>query len=239
MFHSRRLRKSVTRRYRLFGRSLPRTEQRGRIFVQINRRVRMFAQNGSWREWIDLAFKARLHGLGFARIRHDRDDLPGAENLSNGHGDSTLGDIGETGEPALIHLLLSASLVKFHNQVGFQGLKIGRRIVEREVRVFADACESKIHRLGLQFRANLFRNLFRIALAVQKMVLRDSCFVNEALEQIFSKARGVRDRQAYVFIQMEKLDATPIDVRSGSQFVQKFKLRRARRRHETRRRSGL
>ena len=179
----------------------------------------MFAQERSRRERTDLAFEARLHSLGFPRIRHNRDDFPGAENLSNGHGDCSLGDIGEVGEPSLIHLLLSASLVQFHNQVGLRGLKIRRRIVEREVRVFADARESKINRSGLQFRANLVRYRFRIELAVQKMVLCDSRFVNEALEQIFAKARRMRHRQADVFVQMEKFDTTPIEVRSGSQFI--------------------
>src|SRR5258705_2273500 len=104
----------------------------------------MFAQNRSRRERTDLAFEACLHSLGFPRIRYSRDDFPGAENLSNGHGDCSLGDIGEVGEPSLIHLLLPASLVQFHNQVGFRGLKIRRRIVEYEVRGFADGRGSKI-----------------------------------------------------------------------------------------------
>jgi hypothetical protein len=81
-----------------------------------------------WHEQTDLAF-GRTFSLGF-RASGTTAMISGAE-LSNGHGDCSLGDISEVGEPSLIHLLLSASLVQFHNQVGLRGLKIPRRIVER------------------------------------------------------------------------------------------------------------
>ncbi len=57
-------------------------QQRCRILVQIDGRVRMRSQNGRGRQLVDLSFKARFHCVGFARIGHDRENFFHLEDLT-------------------------------------------------------------------------------------------------------------------------------------------------------------
>jgi hypothetical protein len=54
--------------------------------------------------------------------------------------------------------------------------------------------------------------------------LRNSRLMNQPFEEVLAKTRRMCDRQANVLIQVEELDATPIDARRTRQSFQEFHL---------------
>ena len=57
---------------------------------------------------------------------------------------------------------------------------------------------------------------------------------NQPLEKIAAEARGMIDRQADILVEMEHLDARPVDPRRGHQRLEELDLRGAGRGNESR-----
>ena len=125
-------------------------QKRCRFGVEVYRRVRMCAQNGSGRGRANLPFQASLYGARFLRTGNDCDDLFALQDLFHGHRDSASGNLGNGFEPAFVDLLRAACLIEFDDQIRFIGFEIGGRIVERQVRILADSDEREIDGRGLQ-----------------------------------------------------------------------------------------
>ena len=85
--------------------------------------------------------RARLPLVG-----HDAEDLLRLQDLAHRHRNRPLGHLFDPREPALAHLLPAAGLVEANHEVGLFGLEVGRRIVERQVAVLADAHEGHVDR---------------------------------------------------------------------------------------------
>ena len=61
------------------------------------------------------------------------------------------------------------------------------------------------------------------------MVVGDSGFPHQLLQQHLAKASRMRDRQADVFVEMKSFHLRPVDLRRLGNSIQKFELRRSRR----------
>jgi hypothetical protein len=71
-------------------------------------------------------------------------------------------------------LLLPAGFIKLDHEIRLLRLKIRWWIVERKVAILTDSHKGNIHWLGTQFPADFLHHYLRVALTIQKMVLRDS-----------------------------------------------------------------
>jgi hypothetical protein len=78
------------------------------------------------------------------------DNLAAAHDLADGHRNSPGWDGFQIGEPTFAHLLAAASLVQVYNDIRVLNLKIGWRVIERQVPVFADADQRQVDRILLQ-----------------------------------------------------------------------------------------
>ena len=74
------------------------------------------------------------------------------------------------------------------------------------------------------------RQVGRISL--YKVILRNSGLVDDALQQKFTKARRMNERQSDIFIQMKGLNLVPVDACHPRQRFQELKLRVARRKND-------
>src|SRR5580692_12291671 len=99
----------------------------------------MSTQNRCRGHGADIALKAGFHSLRFARVGHDRENVPSLENLTHRHGDRVLWHLRNIGEPSLAHLLLSARFIEIDDDVRFFRIKVSRRIVEGDMTVLADS----------------------------------------------------------------------------------------------------
>src|SRR5215469_4126174 len=115
-----------------------RAKQRGRIRVEIDRGIGMPAHNGSWRHRADLSLEACLYCLSFALVWYNSKNFFRLENLFGGHRDRLLGNLRDVGKPGLAYLLLAAGLVQIHDDVRFLDVKVGRRIIKRDVSILTD-----------------------------------------------------------------------------------------------------
>ena len=133
------------------------------------------------------------------------------------------------GEPALADLLAPAGLVERDDEVGLLGVEIGGRIVEGEVAVLADADERDVDRRRTRSPADLVGDLPRLVLAVEEVVrARCPSVANQPLEEVAAEACGMIERQADVLVEMEHLDARPVDARRGNQRFEKLESARRR-----------
>src|SRR5947207_10303579 len=57
------------------------------------------------------------------------------------------------------------------------------------------------------------------------MIIHDSRFADELLQEHLAEAAGMRDRKTDVLIQMKRLDIQPLNLRRGGQRFKKFLLR--------------
>src|SRR4029077_18413676 len=64
-----------------------------------------------------------------------------------------------------------------------------------------------------------------LSVAVKQVILRDSSFSNQLLEQHLAKASRVGDRQPDVLIEMKHLNMLPVEVGHFGERVQEFQLR--------------
>src|SRR5437870_2959445 len=85
------------------------------------------------------AFDAVFHRLCLPLIRNRADNCAGFYDLLDRHRYGLLRDILKRRKPSFAKLLSAAGVVEIDDDVRLVGLKIGRRIVESEMPVFADA----------------------------------------------------------------------------------------------------
>src|SRR6202020_180859 len=103
--------------------------------------------------------------------------------------------------------------------------KIGRWIVECDVRVLANAEERDVHGRRCQMRAHSPNDLQRISgVTVEQMVIHDSGFPPQLLQQHFAKTSRMRHRQADVFVEMKSFYAGPVDPRRPRQSIQQLEM---------------
>src|SRR5205823_3057197 len=81
-------------------------------------------------------------------------------------------------------------------------------------------------RLTLQLPPNLGNRTSSISVSVQEMVSGNPGLVDQTLQQVLSETRRMCDRKPDVFVEMEHLDTTPVNVGSSGQRIQKFELGR-------------
>ena len=94
-----------------------------------------------------VAFDRIANRLGFALVGHRANNRSALHDLPHAHRDRLLRHIVERREPTFAQLLAAAGVVELDDQVGFFGFEIGRRIVEREVAIFADADKGNVDRM--------------------------------------------------------------------------------------------
>jgi hypothetical protein len=184
----------------------------------------MLTKDRCWSYWADFPFQTRVNRQSFALIWHDANNLPGAQDLPYGHGDGFLRHILHLSEPAFIDLLFPARFVEVNHQKWLLRLKISRRIIESKVPIFSDTSEQNIHRLGCQCLTDLVRHGMGISLAVEKMVMRDSGWLDKPVANVLPKACGMSCGKTNIFVQMKKLDALPVETGNARQRLQKLQL---------------
>ena len=106
----------------------------------------MGSQNRCGNNWGNISLQRVLDGLRFSFIRDHYDDLLGPQDLPHRHRNRLLRNIGHFGEPAFVHLLLTTGSIEIDNKIRILNFKIGRRIVERQVSIFADPNKGEIYR---------------------------------------------------------------------------------------------
>src|SRR5262245_10611224 len=170
----------------------------------------MSAQDRSRSHRPYLAFKTRFDGLRLASVRHYADYLFRFENLANRHGYRFLRHLIERRKPSLADLLAATRFIELNHYVGLFSLKIGRRIVEREMSFFAYADKSDINRRGGQSVTNSVDHFLRVRFSVKKVIFLDAGPTNQSLKQILPEARGMLDGQPHILVQMKHLDGLPV-----------------------------
>ena len=73
-----------------------------------------------------------------------------------------------------------------------------------------------------------------VVLAVEQVIAGHPGLANQPIEQVFAEARGMIDGQTDVFVEMEHLDAQPVDAGCRGERLEKVELRGARRRDDSR-----
>jgi hypothetical protein len=104
-------------------------------------------------------------------------------------------------------------------------VEVGRRVVEREVAVLADADERHVDRVARNRLADRPAHGVDVPLAVELMEHGDPRRLDEMLAQYPAEAGRMRGRQADVLVEVEQLDPRPVDARAPDQVVQEPELR--------------
>src|SRR5438045_3946647 len=144
----------------------------------------------------DLCFEAIFDRLRFSFIGNDAQDVARLENLSDGHRDRSSRNFFKAAEPPFADLLTPASLVEFDNQIRLCRFKVGGRIVESQMTVFADADERRINRVSrdnLSQSAALVLRVWPLTFDVIKIGRMNA--LSDALPEILSETRRVRAAQ--------------------------------------------
>ena len=89
-------------------------------------------------------FNHAFDSLSFAFIGHNIDDNFALADLRNTHAESVGGNSIKGGEPAFAQLLITAGIIKFHNQEGFVGIKVSRGVIESDVTIFTNTDKSDV-----------------------------------------------------------------------------------------------
>src|ERR1700677_920972 len=172
----------------------------------------MGTQNRRRNHGADRAFKTTLYGLRFARARNTRQYLPGFENLASRHRDRLLRYLRNVGKPGFAYLLLAAGFIQRHDDVGVLSFKVGRGVVECDVPVLANSQKCNIHGAGCElyaYTAHYFRRISSVA--VEQVIVGNSSFVHQLVQQHLPKTSWVGGRQADVFIEMKNFYTRPVD----------------------------
>src|SRR6516165_4303443 len=106
----------------------------------------MASQNRRRRHRTDLSLEAGLYRLSLALVWHDRKNFFCLKNLFRGHRNGLLGNLRNIGEPGFTNLLLPASLIEIDDDVRLLSVKVGRRIVKRDVSILANSEEGDVNR---------------------------------------------------------------------------------------------
>ncbi len=115
-------------------------------------------------------------------------------------------------EPSLAELLAPAGVVERYHDVGIVDLEIGRRIVEGEVRVLADADAGDVDLGRGQQGGVAAALLLRVGgVAVEQVDGAEGQAVEEPLAQVAPEAGRVPLGEPEVLVEVEGGDAPPVD----------------------------
>jgi len=137
-------------------------------------------------------------------------------------------------EPGLAHLLPPASLIQFDHEIRVFNFKISRRIVEGEVPILTNAQKGDINRRRSQCLSLAAHDFGDITIAIQQVIVGNSSFLYQLLQQHLPEAARMINRKADVFVQMKNLNPRPVDAWLAGKRVQKLELRRSRRGNDPR-----
>src|SRR5579859_395992 len=204
-------------------------ELAGRWRIEEQLAVRMALQDRGRAEVRHRALDRRAYGLRLAGIGHRQDDERAAHDLLHGHGDCLARNVIQRREPALAELLPSASLVEFDALVTLRRGKVGRRIVEGEVAVLADAGEGHVDRVccdqsveALDLRIDVGGVAPDEVEGAQVGQVGDKPFL-----EIPAEARRMGLRHADIFVEVEGRHARPVDPWFGDQRGEELELAHA------------
>ncbi len=206
---------------------LCRTQLAGGFAVEVERCGGMRAQDRCRRHRSDFAFDTQFDRVGFPSVRDDGNDFACLQDLAHRHGDGFSWDFRDICEPAFADLLAAAGFIELDDEIRLVSIEIGGRVVEGEVCILTDAGERNIDWRRFQLVSNLTDHLAGMVFAIEQVIVRDASLMNEFFEEIFTKARRMRDRQPHVFIEVEHFDALPIDVWRRGEGIQKIQLGRS------------
>src|SRR5712691_7507264 len=204
------------------------SEKPGRVYIEVYRRGRVALERGGGPPRADLSLQRIAHGRGLAGVGHHAQDPARLHDLADRHRDRPLGHVLQAREPAFAELLPAARLVEPHHDVRLLGREIGRRVVEGEVAVLADADEGEVDLAAtdqLADAARLRRWIRPVALDEVEGTRVDA--VREALLEVAPEAGRVGCGQAHVLVEMEEDRTPPVDVGSAHERFQELELRRS------------
>ena len=210
---------------------------RKRVEEEAHARVRL--QDGRRDVRRDGAFERGLHRRRLAFVGHHAEDVAALQNLLHRHAQGLRGHLIETPEPAFAHLLPPARLVQVHDEVGPFGGEVGRRIVEGEMAVLADAAAAQVDRRRADGRRCLVKHLRRLALAVEQVRRSDGHAAEQPLLQVLPETGLVAERQSQVLVEVERIHLLPRHIRAGDERLEEAELRRTRRDDDARPAAGL
>src|SRR5712691_5152782 len=203
------------------------SEKRGRVYIELHRRGRVALERGGGPPRADLSLQRIAHRRGLAGVGHHAQDPACLHDLADRHRDRPPGHVLQALEPALAELLPAARLVEPHHDVRLLGREIGRRVVEGEVAVLADADEGQVDLAAADQLAHAARLRLRIRpVTLDEMESAGMDAVGEALLQVTAEARRVGRGQAHVLVEMEEDGTPPVDVGSAHELLQELELRR-------------
>ncbi len=106
----------------------------------------MIFQDGGRNEIGFIVFQSFLNSVCFDSIGDTGNNAPALENLVNRHRNCLLWNFVNIRKPTFMDLLVFAGIVEIYDDVCLSGIKISRRIVKGDVRVFTNADEPHVHR---------------------------------------------------------------------------------------------
>ena len=123
-------------------------KQRRRSAIEKQIDIRMRLQDRRRHHRGDRSFDGAADGFCLAQVRHDAQDVSRLENLSDRHRNRARRHIVDRIEPAFADLLAAAGVVEIDDEIRLARVEVGRRIVEGEVAVLADADERDVDGRG-------------------------------------------------------------------------------------------
>ena len=120
------------------------------------------------------------------------------------------------------------------DEIRLARVEVGRRIVEGEMAVLADADERHIDRRRRDLMADRLADDLGILLAVEQVRGGDASRTNQPLVEIPPKAGRMRRRQVQVFVEVKQLHLRPRQLAPFDERRQELELRRAGRRDDAR-----
>ncbi len=117
--------------------------------------------------WRHIAFHRVANCLGFALVGHGADDGRAVHDLPHAHRDRLARDIVQRRKPTFAQLLPAARFIELDENVRLVCLKIGRRVVEGQVAVLADADERHVDRMVANDFAHAAALSLRILLGIK------------------------------------------------------------------------
>ena len=182
-----------------------------------------------------LAGEAIANGFRFAFIRDGANNCLRLQNLADRHREGLRRHLVKARKPAFAYLLKPTRLIQCDDNIGRVGFKVGRRIVESEVPVFADADECHVNRV---LRDNLVKpfafGLRIVGFTVEEMHCPRMHDIHKPLLQILAETGRMRLWNPDVFVQVEHRRLVPVNGGIRSERGEEIELRCPRRDDEIR-----
>jgi len=171
----------------------------------------MLAQYRGRAHGIDGLGDGAAHGLFLQRAGNAAKERVAAEKSGDSDGERTGGHFVQCSKALVIHLLLAAVGVEIDDLDGEYIVKDGRRIVEGQVAVGADAAADDINRRGVELRGIERGGLLGIVAGLQQVHLAKGQQIEDVTAEPEAEALRRSGGEAEVLIHVEGDDARPID----------------------------